>query len=363
MGREEKYEIPQTPEELEKAKKEAGVFSSEKEMIETLLREEESKSPEEQDKLLIEKLKRRLEHPEEEEKKKKMLLGSRKVYKGEKMMDPVNLEATTEYEYNEEGDLQRIERKDREGNMRECVDYTIEKKESGEKVIKSILRDKEGKIREEERRVYDKNGREIERIVKVVMDEYSYSKYTYKWEYDEKGNLVKEIEMRSFIERKTPSTEKETPLEENVIEYKYDTKGNLIEEKSKGRIRRFSYRYDKKGNLVEKNVEDESGEILEREEYRYDETGKLIERLFFGGFTEFVGSYVYKYDEKGNLITIEWKSPSKEKITSPQKDYLKKEYQYDSEGNLIEERTYFPTAFYADKIGWIERKIYRYIEL
>lgn len=53
---EENYEIPQTPEELEMAKKEAGVVTDEKKMLQEKLEEERAKPENEQDKLLIQNL-------------------------------------------------------------------------------------------------------------------------------------------------------------------------------------------------------------------------------------------------------------------------------------------------------------------
>jgi hypothetical protein len=297
MGREGKYEIPQTPEELEKAKKEAGVFPSREKMIKTLLEEEKSKPPEEQDKLLIEKLERMLEHPEEEEKKKKMLLVAEEKYYGTFKYE------TVEYIYDEEGNPQGVIGKDWEGNIIHRVESTIMKKGDGGKEKELSWIDSDNKVRMKAKLIYDKNGRLIEKTLRVL-EEYVgesliHTGYTSKFEYNDKGELLKEI---TIAERKDGKTEKKEK------DYKYDTKGNLIE-------------------LVEKD-----DGIKKREEYRYDEkTGKLIETLLFYE-NKFIGNYVYEYDEKGNLIAKKYKSKSG-KVT-PVEEY---KYEYDSQGNLIKE--------------------------
>jgi hypothetical protein len=260
MGREEKYEIPQTPEELEKAK--------------------------------------------EEEKKKKMLLVAKEEYDFIRYFIPPGetrfLESRVEFTYDEEGNLQgRIER-DKEGNIIERVETTrITKREDGGKEKEIIRIDKDGKVIVKVKEIYDKNGRLIEETLRDLEPhpETTYVGYTSKFEYNDEGKLSKEIKIRERKDGKTKKEEKE---------YKYDTKGNLIElvEKDDGIEKREVYRYDEKtGKLIE-TLLFYKNKLEENYVYEYDEKGNLIAKKYKSKSGEVtpVEEYKYEYDSEGNLI-------------------------------------------------------------
>jgi RHS repeat-associated protein len=117
---------------------------------------------------------------------------------------------------------------------------------------------------------------------------------TYKFEYDERGNLIKQI---------TPSGLK--------FEYKYDDEGNLVQIKEPTGATK-SYKYNQSGDIVE--YKNEAGGIWR---YEYDEKGNLIkeidpvgrEKKFFysalGNLTATIDKlgrvWRYSYDEYGHL--------------------------------------------------------------
>ena len=90
------------------------------------------------------------------------------------------------------------------------------------------------------------------------------------------------------------------------IEYKYDDKGNMIEEIEKNRngtiINSREYKYDEKGNMIESIKK--NGEIIEFFEYKYDDKGSVVEAIGSDPREKngnFLNIY-YKYDDKGNMI-------------------------------------------------------------
>lgn len=201
----------------------------------------------------------------------------------------------------------------------------------------------EGKI------VYNEKGYRIEEFWRFN-EETSRKEYC----YDNNDNCVELISFK-------PNNE----IEERGI-FVYDKNGVLMEElyynANNNLFSRLEYTFDENGNLIQLSEYDPNGVLeesqkskfkdgLEQErytyyydvhnvlitkyEYRYNKHGKLIEGILFDDAKNLLGRWVYTYDEQQNLISEE---------------------SFDSEGILVEKRTY--DYKYDEKNNWTERVTY-----
>ncbi len=128
-------------------------------------------------------------------------------------------------------------------------------------------------------------------------------RYSYRYSYDEIGNLEKEI--KTDIKGKIETKEYGYDLSDNLINYK---------EVTARETKKVSYRYDARGNIVLELINIDNEEKAIRYEYNID--NQLIEKVSEGKETK------YKYDSVGNLIEEEGA------------DY-KNNYEYNGESRLI----------------------------
>ena len=114
--------------------------------------------------------------------------------------------------------------------------------------------------------------------------------YIYDYDYDDKGNLLKEIYT-------------DYDGSKSITDYTYDTNGNCIKEVytySDGDKYIYDYTYDTNGNLIKEVYTRDDG-AKEVSDYTYDTNGNLIKEIY----TDYDGDksiYDYTYDDHGNLI-------------------------------------------------------------
>jgi YD repeat-containing protein len=244
----------------------------------------------------------------------------------------------------------------------------------------------------------------------IIEDDYQsggdtyYSKEIYKYQYNDKGNLI-EISI----------------IENDTIRYTYcyffDPGNNLKEivHCKNGRIINFdSLKYDGNGVLMEHLGYDSTGLLIARATYTYYESGRKFEKYadsyeLYKNFSSDTlynqnGGYIYRefctYDKKGNLVELvtpgvfggpskhllsygaggvetsgiyRWSYDEQGKILEKKRlDNLsgsiievdKITYEYDSKGNLIREKNAYSRDIsvwsykFDDKGNWIEKTEY-----
>lgn len=168
--------------------------------------------------------------------------------------------------------------------------------------IKKSGKIKQGKLKEYSLETYDGDGN-------MLSLNFRTSTFDMKilYEYDSKKNILKE------------STFEKDVLDSEII-YKYDLNGNLIEDLviSQNDTYRIGtkYEYDSKGNLIKEHTTNSVG--LDQEEiHKYDSEGKEIEFYSFCG-GELNSKNTYKHDSKGNTIEINYYD-AKEKLIETRK--------------------------------------------
>jgi hypothetical protein len=145
----------------------------------------------------------------------------------------------------------------------------------------------------------------------------------YYFYYNEKDQLIKEINVSYYIKTKdsSKSTIRTFEYDQNgkliknfTPEYKpnckYNAKGLMIEKMigTGGEYKeKTTYQYDAKNNLI-KESEISSGKVKEYDEYFYDKQGFLIRKVHVvpgvGSYPERKGSWTYTYNEKGLVSEI-----------------------------------------------------------
>lgn len=139
-----------------------------------------------------------------------------------------------------------------------------------------------------------------------------------KFEYDDKGNVTKQIMIVNTESAPTVST----------YEYTYDSKGYLMTGHYVGHdgySATYTFKYDEKGNMVEQTYVDESSTY----EYfmAYDENGNMIRQETVFGDMNQVLDISYTFDEEGRT--------TKEVCTYPDGSQESIDYTYDQNGNRI----------------------------
>lgn len=132
--------------------------------------------------------------------------------------------------------------------------------------------------------LYDNQGNLIEKEKEMGAGTFG---YRIAFRYDAVGN---EIEKTSY--RFDGSVEKKST-------YQYDTHSNLIESSEDGFHN--SFQYNEKGNLVEE-IEKEGNQFKFRSLYTYDKQNNLLSTKVFNANNDyfFGARYEYEYDDQGN---------------------------------------------------------------
>ena len=194
-------------------------------------------------------------------------------------------------------------------------------------------------------------------LLEILETEYSEDdKYTYKYSYDDKGNLTKE---EYAADHSTYNYIREYEYDENrniiktirhdddgdtyVYEYTYDKNGNVLKSvetytsDSYSRREIIEYTYDSHNNEIKR----ESTHSYVSDNYNstdttvyvtnntYNTQGNLIKRVEFNSFGEVDRTYEYEYDADGNML--------KNSCDYSYGDSRKTEYTYDKSGNIVKE--------------------------
>jgi hypothetical protein len=187
----------------------------------------------------------------------------------------------------------------------------------------------------------------------------------WKYEYDEKGNIIKFYMIDLNNKALDP------------IIYEYNKNGQLVLERRKESIKKIQYDKDQRTALLTANRKD--GTFLERALIKYDLKGREIESSSYDSSNNLITRYNYSYDlEKaskkterygsenklisishlyndiqGNPIKIEaYRATGKDTILTSKTDYINK---YDALNNLIEQK-----VFFNDKATYVEKTIIHY---
>lgn len=192
-------------------------------------------------------------------------------------------------------------------------------------LTKDTLYDTYGNIQTESEYEYDAKGNRIKEVSSGI-----YGGSMRFWEYDEWGNEIRSV----WCDEEGKVNTK--------WEYAYNAQGNLVKEThynydANGDIGSvFIITYDEYGNEINRLHKDSEGERdSDESEYGYDEQGNIIREYNYSNgklwqWTE------YEYDEQGNEI----------KNVSYRADGSKsswEEKRYDIKGNLVEESSYADT--------------------
>jgi uncharacterized protein YkuJ len=193
---------------------------------------------------------------------------------------------------------------------------------------------------------YNTKGHKVEETVYNLDDANAFAKTNYK--YDRRGNLIEEIKTKGEIKSKIIYRYDSTDAKKEMVVYKpegtvdrkaiylYDGDNDMVESLGylvDGRLySRESFAYDSSGNMIENKSS------LARFTYEYDSDGNMIELVKYGRDFKTHDSLVYRisdrmtfeYDSLGNL-----NSTAVLKVDGSVK--AKSKYQYDRNGNVIEE--------------------------
>lgn len=119
-----------------------------------------------------------------------------------------------------------------------------------------------------------------------------------------------------------------------LVNYEYDADGNIISVTRTWNDRKEveKYTYNSQGNLEKVDYYDNDNDLRYWDEYRYSSGSAPTEMYSYDPWNGLVGYCTFEYDENGNK-KAEYYYPT-------ESDAWRKEYEYDSKGNIIEEREY-----------------------
>lgn len=114
--------------------------------------------------------------------------------------------------------------------------------------------------------------------------------------------------------------------------YVYDAQNRLVEQalhhRDGGLGHKWIVEYEAGNRIRERRNYDAAGALVVTEVYTYDESGRKAEAVRGG-----VGRWLYAYDARGRVIQVEGGPASADESEAV-------EYQYDSRGRLVLEKTY-----------------------
>lgn len=164
-------------------------------------------------------------------------------------------------------------------------------------------------------------------------------KYNVNWEYDDNGNVIRETSLGGHGETTTLEYDsfgnvihKDTFFEyghisNSTVQMEYDNYGNKVSEKKSfpdnpinDSQKKWAWEYDDNGNKTKCISYSESGSIESIETWEYDGNGNVIRNIHYheDGSVETEIKREYDYDNNGNLLREEeheYNESGKEKIT------------------------------------------------
>ena len=199
---------------------------------------------------------------------------------------------------------------------------------------------------------YDESGKLVKKVLSLDYSHCDTETYEYT-EHDENGNPLKAI-ITTDIKYKGKG--KGGPF---VEKYEYDENGNITKttrEDMDGRIHYITrYEYDKNNNITKRTDMKNDGRVIVEETYEYDDDGHMLRITASDGYEEtfysngqtktrnnfnlkstfYSDHYATMYDPQGNKIV----DISEKYISKGNSRLEKTTYEYDSNGNLIDQKT------------------------
>lgn len=210
--------------------------------------------------------------------------------------------------------------------------------------VEELKYNSEGEQEEINRFSYNGEGKILEHVMEMVMDE---MKDVFKFERDDKGRLVKEQKFYG-----------NDPGE--ATRYMYNDKGEVSEihktdEEGEPESKEL-IEYNEKGNLIKRTKYDAAGVIQEKTEIGYDEKENVSSKTEFDGNYNLLNKTEYSYNEKNALVSAVQRNAEGNLTESIS-------YVYDDRDNIIEKniRDFHPRILkflYDDKNHCIEEEIY-----
>jgi hypothetical protein len=192
--------------------------------------------------------------------------------------------------YNDRGDIVRIGEDDN-GRTETRKEFVYDKKGT---LIEEKTFSSSGKIHHVDKYYYNSKNQLVR---KEWIDTDQSIDATWAYEYDEKGNKVRE-------------TQESGTIGNSVTTFKY-VNGQLTESETSngsiGKENKITYKYNEKGNVIEEKTKDYFSNTTITLTYTYNETGKLTElrEKSSNGVSSLT---TYHYDDKGLLMSDVWKS-------------------------------------------------------
>lgn len=260
----------------------------------------------------------------------------------------------TEYEYNEAGEI----KKEVVYNSEEKVTYWDEKNEKGNQIkfiyydedngyhhkeyeydefeneIRYVSYNEDGSIQYESLKEYNNKNQKVSEHETIMGTDGGNYVYDYAYEYNDAGQLIKEIHYEEYGES-------------NWIAYEYNENGDVIKVTSycieyisydNGPYQKNNefanwitlYEYDDRGRVITEINQDGEGNVKSRVETQYNNRGDILSEIRTGSDGEIEFENRYEYDEDGNKIKDYFYS----------KNIHEQTVMYDSEGNILEYKDY-----------------------
>lgn len=173
-------------------------------------------------------------------------------------------------------------------------------------------------------------------------------KITINWRYDTSGIIKYQYDELNRMIKATHFIN--TKIFNLLYEYKYDNQDNIIEWSmydNVGFIMREIYEFDERGNKIREIAEGKTGERRTNEKFIYDEHNNLISRIYFEGKdTNKIresDNYKYIYNANGNV-------QEEYLLTSEGISIIQRSCEYDEKGNIIRIILYYDNGekYYED---------------
>jgi hypothetical protein len=145
--------------------------------------------------------------------------------------------------------------------------------------------------------------------VKRLSDNFGF--YSYSYDYDEKGNIIKETYCREISSGGCAGNfvpEKRYPLGTEIFEYQY-LGPNHYKKKMLNNLgmpfKEILYMTDNAGRVIEETGTFIATRHMERKSFEYDNQGRIARKTEYSDIAGGVNiSWEYTYDEKNNLLDI-----------------------------------------------------------
>ncbi|MBR5166349.1 MAG: hypothetical protein IKW87_12460 [Ruminococcus sp.] len=207
--------------------------------------------------------------------------------------------------------------------------------EDGEAAYKCTCRiyGEDGELQGITESLHDAHGNPLrEYYIDVSTGEKRDSGWNHRYEYDESGNILLECDfLNDSIKTVNKYKYNADGTQAYCVTYSSDAEEKLVKDDY------HVYEYDDRGNVTKETFFDKQGQwgdITVSYQCEYDDDGRILTRTNrTSGGSDYVTTYTY--DSEGNMISEKTESYD-EHNSSP---YSRKECKYDTDGRLVCERT------------------------